>query len=221
MPFHISYLGLLDSDRATGLERAEPHLCRLAQEVVAASQGEATVELISCGPNPQSRTLAPGVIRTVLPLAGNPRTVWDSISWELPAKVENSDVVHLHESFSRTCEVGLLVAKLWRRPVCLTEYGVPGDWLAHELRLAELADAVICHSSEVAREMNLARKPEVVPCQVDIDWLGVPGEWPSPLCRPSPRAAGPMPLQVDYHAVADSFYSIYRRLLPAMHREAA
>lgn len=221
MPFHITYLGLLDSDRATGLRRAEAHLGRLAQEVVAASRGEATVEIISCGPTPDSYTLAPGVTLTVLSLAGNPRTPWDSISWELPAKVESSDLVHLHESFSRTCEVGLLVAKLWRRPVCLTEYGVPGEWLAHELRLAELADIVICHSPEIASELTTARTAELVPCQLDIDWLGVPGEWPSATCRPSPRTGGAKAPQVDYPAVARSYYALYRRLLPGSQREAA
>lgn len=221
MPFHISYLGLLDSDRATGLERAGQHLSRLAQEVVAASRGEATIEIISCGQDPRTETLAPGVTRTELPLSGNPRTPWDSISWELPAKVESSDLVHLHESFSRTCEVGLLVAKLWQRPVCLTEYGVLGDWLAHELRLAELADAVVCHSQEVASELTTARRPEVVPCLFDIDWLGVPGEWPSPACRRSPRAEGPKPPHIDYKSAARSLYAIYRRLLPAVQSEAA
>lgn len=221
MPIHITYLGLFDSDRVTGSERAESHLCRLAKEVATVSQGEATIELISCGMNPHTRTVADGVVRTVLPLSGNPRTAWDSISWELPQKVADSDLVHLHECFSRTCEVGLLVAKLWRRPVCLTEYGVPGDWLALELGLAELADAVICHSEKVARATHTSVKPHVVPCEIDIDWLGVPAEWPIPVCRPSPSQAGPKQPRIDYRQVAQSLYTVYRRLLPAARREAA
>lgn len=225
MPIQITYLGLLDSDRVTGVDRAESHLCRLAKEVVAASRGgatgEATVELISCGTNPHTREIAQGVVRTVLPICGYPRTVWDAVSWDLPEKIAGSDLVHLHECFSRTCEVGLLAAKLWRRPVCLTEYGLPGDWLALELGLAELADTVICHSETAARGTQTTRKPQVVPCELDIDWFGVPAEWPIPTCRPAPSQAGPKPPQIDYRAVGQTLYSVYRRLLPAARREAA
>ena len=221
MPFHISYIGLLDSDRATGQPRAESHLCRLAREVVSCSHESVTVELISCGLNPGTQTLAPGVTRTILPLAGHPRTPWDSVSWQLPEKVADSDLVHLHESFSRSCEVGLLVAKLWRRPVCLTEYGLPGDWLALELGLAELADVVICHSEKVVGEMSGAIKPRVVPCELDIHWLGVPAEWPFPVCRPAPSQAPPQEPHINYKAVARSLYSIYCGLLETAKREAA
>lgn len=223
MPIQITYLGLLDSDRLTGSGRAEAHLCRLAQEVVKAFQGEggATIELISCGPNPHSSTVAEGVIRTVLPEYKHPVTAWDSISWELPKKVADSDLVHLHECFSRTCEVGLLTAKLWRRPVCLTEYGIPGDWLALDLGLAELADAVVCHSEKVARETRTTKRPHIVPCELDIDWLGVPAEWPIPVCRPSPSPTGAQEPRIDYPAVGQALYHVYRRLLPAARREAA
>lgn len=221
MPIQITYLGLLDSDRLTGSGRAAAHLCQMAIEVVKAFQGEATIELISCGPNPHTRQVAQGVMWTVLPVNGHPQTPWDSISWHLPKKVADSDLVHLHECFSRTCEVGLLTAKLWRRPVCLTEYGIPGDWLALDLGLAELADAVVCHSEKAARETRTTQRPHIVPCELDIDWLGVPAEWPIPVCRPSPSPTGAQEPRIDYPAVGQSLYHVYRRLLPAARREAA
>jgi hypothetical protein len=212
-PIHITYLGLLESDRANGLGRAEAHLARLAEGVVAGSNGRATVELISCGPQPRSHELSPGVLRTVLPMAGRPATAWDALSWDLPERLANTDLVHLHDNFSRACEVGMLLAKQERRPVCYTEYGARGDWLFVELGLAELADAVICHSPDVARETGLVKSPLVIPCAIDIDWLGVPKNWPSAECRSADQSVPAAEPDMAYDAVGEALYSIYDQLL--------
>lgn len=221
MPIHITYLGLLESDRASGLGRGEAHLARLAEGVVAASSQLATVELISCGPQAESRELSPGVLRTVLPVAGRPATPWEALSWDLPERLAGTDLVHLHDSFSRACEVGMLVAKQWRRPVCFTEYGVRGDWLFVELGLAELADVVICHSQAVAREAGLSKAPLVVPCDIDIEWLGVPKNWPAVGCRASGHLAEDGQSEIDYAEIGAALYWIYARLLGKANREAA
>ncbi|HEX5446429.1 MAG TPA: glycosyltransferase, partial [Pirellulales bacterium] len=174
-PITVAYLGLLDNDRATGTRRAEEHLMRLAQAAVAAADFGLTVELISAGETPGRQTVSAGVVRTVLPLAGKPQAPWNAVSWQLPEALERADLVHLHDGYSRLGEAALLIAKQSRLPVCITEYGLTGHWLSSELGLAELADVVICHASQVARRLTTSRSVEVVPCKLDLSRLGIPG----------------------------------------------
>lgn len=206
----VAYLGLLDSDRATGTRRAEDHLTRLAQAVAVRSGYGWTVEIFSAGAEAGTRTVSPGVVRTILPIAGKPRTPWDAVSWQLPDALARADLVHLHDGFSRLCEAALLLAKPSHQPICLSEYGLNGQWLSSELGLIELADVVICHSPELARRLATTRPVEVVPCNLDVAGLGVPANWPSPGCLPPPRRPSP---RIDYRPAADGLYSIYHRLL--------
>ncbi|HEV3003048.1 MAG TPA: hypothetical protein VGX78_01240 [Pirellulales bacterium] len=216
----IAYLGLLDGDRATGSPRGEQHLSALARAVVAASQGDVAVELLSCGPAPQCRSLSPGVVHRVLPWVGQPRTAWDACSWEIADALADADLVHLHDGFSRACEVGLLIAKQWSKPVCLTEFGLTGHWLSVELGLRELADVVICHSPSVAAKLHTGTCVELVSGQVNPHWFGIPAEWPIPTPLPPAASDDERPPEVDYDSLGAELSSIYRPLL-AKHREAA
>ncbi len=209
----IAYLGLFDGDRATGSPRGERHLLSLARGIVAASPGKVTVELLSCGPVPGCRPLCPGVVRRVLPWVGPPRTPWDAGSWELPDALADAALVHLHDGFSRACEIGLLLAKQRQTPVCLTEYGLTGHWLSVELGLHELADTVICHSPAVAANLRAGAPLEVVSGDVNPHWFGVPAQWP--IATPLPPA-GPedeTPPAIDYAKLGREMSAIYRRLL--------
>lgn len=209
-PITVAYLGLLDSDRATGTRRAEEHLTRLAQAVADRSGYGWTVEIISAGENASTQTVSAGVVRTVLPVAGNPRTPWDAVSWSLPEAMARADLVHLHDGFSRLGEAALLIAKQSHQPICITEYGLNGHWLSSELGLTELADVVICHCPAVARRLQSARPVEVAPAKFDVAALGLPAAWPSPNCLP--LRADP-PASNDYHAAGAALYAIYHRLL--------
>ncbi|HQU46667.1 MAG: hypothetical protein B7Z74_10640, partial [Deltaproteobacteria bacterium 21-66-5] len=180
----IAWLGLLDSDDATGSSRAHDHLATLAQHVVAASGYGWSIELISCGSGPERRPISAGVDRLTLPVAGVARTVWDRTSWDLPAFIADAELVHLHDGFSRSCELALLVARQLRKPVCMTEWGIEGHWLTSELSLIELADVVICHNRKVAESIGTSKRVELVACETDIRQLGVPAPWPANHCLP-------------------------------------
>ena len=179
----IAWLGLLDSDDATGATRAHEHLVALAQQVAAASGFGWSIELISCGRKPGRQSISAGVDRVILPVAGVAKTVWDRTSWELPRMVAAADLVHLHDGFSRTCELALLLAKQLRKPICVTHWGIEGHWLSTELSLVELADVVVCHDCTVAESLGSSRKSEVIPCDIAIDEIGVPAPWPANHCR--------------------------------------
>src|SRR5690348_255581 len=96
----IAWFGLLDSDDATASTCALEHLTQLGRHVVAQSHHAWSIDLISCSRDPGCRTLASGIERVVLPVSGTPRTVWDRVSWALPATVASADLVHLHDGFS-------------------------------------------------------------------------------------------------------------------------
>jgi hypothetical protein len=209
----IVYLGLLASDRATGLRRAEEHLTALAHSVVGHGRGASTVDVISCGEAVGRRMLGTGVYRSVLPFAGTPRTPWDAASWELPERLADCDLVHIHDSFSRLGELGLLVAKQLRKPVCVTEYGVKGHWLGIELDLSRLADAIVCHSATVAEGLRSAAGEapiELLEAGIDAAWFGVPADWPAVAC--ATIAADNERRQIDYDALGARLHAIYHRL---------
>lgn len=209
-PITVAYFGLLDSDRATGTRRAEEHLTRLAQAVAARSGYGWTVEIMSAGDEAGTQTVSAGVVRTILPIAGKPRTPWDAVSWRLPEALARADLVHLHDGFSRLGEAALLIAKQSHQPICITEYGLNGHWLSSELGLIELADVVICHCPALAGRLQSTRPVEVVPAKIDVAALGLPAAWPSPNCLPL-RAE--QPASNEYRAAGAALYAIYHRLL--------
>lgn len=215
-PITVAYLGLLDNDRATGTRRAEEHLTRLAQAVVAAAGFGLTVELISAGETPGRQTVSAGVVRTVLPLAGNPQAPWNAVSWQLPEALSRVDLVHLHDGYSRLGEAALLIAKQSRLPVCITEYGLTGHWLSSELGLAELADVIICHTPQVARRLTTGRTVEVVPCKLDPSRLGIPGVPPRQTIHD--REDG---VSTDDRAAGERLFAIYQRLIGSTLEAAA
>lgn len=216
----IVYLGLLASDRATGMRRAEEHLTALAESVVGHSRGQVSVDIVSCGEAVGRRVVGAGVSRTVLPFAGTPRTPWDAASWQLPEQLAECDIVHIHDGFSRLGELGLLVAKQLRKPICVTEYGVKGHWLGIELDLPRLADAIICHSATVSAEVTAAdgdRAVELLEAEIDVRWFGVPADWPTPACT----TIAAEPPHVDYDALGARLHVIYDRLAVASLEAAA
>lgn len=216
----IAWLGLLDSDEVTASTRAQDHLRSLARQVVAASGYAWSIDLISCGRDPGCHRLAQGVARVVLPVAGHPRTVWDRVSWALPAAISAADLIHLHDGFSRSCEMALLVAKQAQKLVCLTEWGLDGYWLSAELDLRELADTIVCHDGSVARSLTSSKPIELVPCNVDVRQIGVPASWPVNQCVETGTGAE-LPADAEYEAAGAVLCGVYRRLVTSTRRAAA
>ena len=217
----IAWLGLLDSDDATGSSRAQEHLVRLAQQVIAASGYGWSIELISCGSEPGRRSISAGVDRVVLPVAGSPRTVWDRVSCALPDTIADADLIHLHDGFSRSCDLALLVAKQAYKPVCVTEWGIDGHWLSSELSLRELADVIICHDQMVAETLDTARPVELAACDVDIRRLGVPAPWPATHCVQGPLLPTDGATGSEYVAAGSVLHAVYHRLIASTRRVAA
>ncbi|HET6879806.1 MAG TPA: hypothetical protein VFI31_06615 [Pirellulales bacterium] len=216
----IAWLGLLDIDDIAPRPRAQEHLARLASHVVAASQNHWEIALISCGGHSLRKMLGPGVERLVLPVAGGPSPVWDRVSWLLPQQVMEADVVHLHDGFSRSCEVAWLAAKPLGKPVCLTEWGVEGPWLSTELCLREMADAVFCHS-ERAVQAGKGRPVVFARCDVELRQLGVPAPWPAKNRLDGYRDEPILATDEQYAEAGKCICQAYQRLTAHRRRAAA
>lgn len=157
----IAYLTPLYFDEQSCLGGGERYPLNLARGVVAASGGAYAVELISFGAAPTRRTLAPGVDLRVLPIARRPAHPLDVLSWELPAAIAGADLLHLHQVYTRCTEVGLLIAKARRLPVCLTDHGGVSSDLGVELGALDLVDRIVCQS-DFGRRLYRTSAPMVV-----------------------------------------------------------
>lgn len=209
----IAYLGLPQDGAPAGFAAWNGHLCEMARGVVAASHGLCEIQVLLCGESPRQTAVYPGVSLHVLPTAGQSAAPQHAVSWELPDALADAQLVHLHETFSRWSELGLLIAKHQRKPVCLTQYGVVANSLIAQISLLDLADVVVCHSQAVAAGLRATVPIEIVPRAVDPACFGlIPGQ-PS-VDRDPPADA------IDYAMAGAGLLAVYRRLL-AVRREAA
>ncbi|GAC1466507.1 MAG: hypothetical protein NVSMB9_07150 [Isosphaeraceae bacterium] len=118
----------------------------LARGVGASSGGRYEVELISFSTKPSRREVSEGVSLRLLTAASLPKNPLDIVSWEIPGALADADLVHLHQAYTRCSEVGLLVAKQQRKPICVTDHGGMSSPLVKHLGLLDLVDQVIAYS---------------------------------------------------------------------------
>lgn len=143
MNTRIAYLApLYIDDGSLPAEEAGP-LLELARRVVHGSGRTCSVEVIAFGPTEHERDAAEGVRLRVLPIAYRDGHPLDVLSWDLPLVLAQADVVHIHQVHTRTGEMGLLLAKLQRKPVCLSVHGEAGGELGEPANFLALADCLV------------------------------------------------------------------------------
>jgi hypothetical protein len=153
----IAYLSpLYIAHRSARPPQAET-LIELAHGVVAQSGGAYVVEVIAFGPEAWEQDLAPGVRLRVLPIAYRDGHPLDVLSWDLPLALARADVVHIHQANTRTGEMGLLLARLHRKPVCLSVQGPASSGLGESIDFASLADCVVELGDPMEDAPRLAR----------------------------------------------------------------
>jgi glycosyltransferase involved in cell wall biosynthesis len=70
----------------------------------------------------------------------------EPLSWDILSVVREADLVHVHQVYSRQAEVAVLVAKLFGKPLCVTDHGGETSRLGRSLQILDLADRVTCYS---------------------------------------------------------------------------
>ncbi len=174
----IAYLTPLYFDEKSCLGGGERYPLNLAIGVVHASGGTCRVELVSYGDESFRKTLRPGVSLRVLRADNRPANRLDVVSWELPSAIADADLVHIHMANTRSNEMGLLLAKQQRKPICLTDHGGFSSTIGQNLGSIELADRLIAYS-DFGASLYWTRKPiEVIKGGVDGDLFTPPAARP-------------------------------------------
>jgi glycosyltransferase involved in cell wall biosynthesis len=174
----VAYLTPLYFDPASCLGGGERYPLNLARGVAAAPGSPLRVEIISFGREPHRQALGPGVDLRVLPLAGRPAHPLDAASWDLPDAVAGASLLHIHQPFTRCGELGLLVARAERIPVCITDHGGDSSPLGREAGLLDLVDRVVAYSDFGASFTPGHPRVSVVKGGVDTDLFRPPADRP-------------------------------------------
>jgi glycosyltransferase involved in cell wall biosynthesis len=163
----IAYLAPLYFDERSCLGGGERYPLNLAKGVVEGSGGRFEVELISFGATSLERAMAPGVTLRVLTAAGKPIHPLDMVSWELPDALADVDLVHIHQAYTRCSEMGMLVAKQLRKPICVTDHGGMSSPFVEQLEILDLADRIIAYSDFGASFYRTKKPIDVIKGGVD------------------------------------------------------
>jgi hypothetical protein len=154
----IAYLtSLYIADRSVRLPEAES-LVDLARGVVHHGGGGFIFEVIAFGPAGWEEDRGGGVRLRVLPIAYRDGHPLDVLSWDLPLTLARADVVHIHQANTRTGEMGLLLAKLHRKPVCLSVRDRAGGGLGDSIDFSALADCLVDPAEDAPRLARLYRQ---------------------------------------------------------------
>ncbi len=176
----IAYLSPLYFDAGCYVGGGERFPLNLAKGVAASSGGRYEVELISFSTESAVKAIAPGVSLRLLKIARRPRNPLDVVSWEIPEALAGADLVHIHQAYTRCSEVGLLVAKQQRKPVCVTDHGGASSPLVQQLGLLDIVDQVIAYSDFGASLYRTTTPVMVIKGGVDADAFTPP---PAPVER--------------------------------------
>jgi glycosyltransferase involved in cell wall biosynthesis len=163
----VAYLTPLYFDEESYLGGGERYPLNLAKGV--ALEGTYEVTLVSYGESGKERqeTIGDGVSLRVLPAASRQPGA-ERLSWEIVEVIGEADLVHVHQVFTRSGEVGVLASKLLERPLCVTDHGGTSSALGRSLGMLDLADRVTCYSRFGAGLVSDSRTPvELVPGGVD------------------------------------------------------
>jgi glycosyltransferase involved in cell wall biosynthesis len=163
----IAYLTPLYFDEKSCLGGGERYPLNLAAGVVHASGGTCAVELVSYGDVSDRRTLRPGVTLRILRADNRPANRLDVVSWELCGAIADADLVHIHMAYTRSNELALVLAKMQRKPVYLTDHGGMSSTIGLNLGAAELADRIIAYSDFGASLYETRQPIEVIKGGVD------------------------------------------------------
>lgn len=142
-PMKIAYVTPLHFDGTSYIGGGERYPLNLARGVAAT--GDCTVELVSYGPEPVQREVAPGVTLRVLAATAAEHPL-DVTSWEIVDALRDADLVHVHQVFTRGGEVAVLVARQLHKPVCVTDHGGGTTRRLEATGALAMADAVVAYS---------------------------------------------------------------------------
>jgi glycosyltransferase involved in cell wall biosynthesis len=164
---NVAYLTPLYFSERSCLGGGERYPLNLARGLVRAARGRCQVRLISFGDSARREVLEPGLTLQILDVQPPPAQPLDVASWHVPAAIADSDIVHIHQAFTRSSEVALLAARQQQKLTCITDHGGHSSTVGAQVGSIELADRVICYSNFGASLFHTQVPIEVIKGGVD------------------------------------------------------
>ncbi|MDP9325730.1 MAG: glycosyltransferase family 4 protein [Candidatus Dormibacteraeota bacterium] len=147
----------------------ERYPLNLARGVVKASGGASSVRIVSFGEMSRDIKVDRGVTLSILPAAYAPAHQFNPVSWDLLDVLQDADVIHAHQVFTRTGEATILIASLLGKPVFATDLGAHASVLGRRYGMLELTDGLICISDFAAQLVETAAPVDVIRGGIDTD----------------------------------------------------
>lgn len=148
----------------------ERYPVNLARGVRDALGDRSIVEIVSYGQYDYTTALFPGIVLRVL-RANRGSGQQLVLSPQLWSAISDAALVHVHQVFTRSSEMAVIVAKHGGKPVCVTDHGGTSSTLGLNLGLLDLVDRVIAYSDFGARQLPTTENVEVIPGGVDGSWF--------------------------------------------------
>jgi glycosyltransferase involved in cell wall biosynthesis len=171
----IVYLSPFYFNEKSCIGGGERYPLSCARGVVEASNGACKVEIISYDKKPGIHEIQPGVTLRILP-AAKFADAMNVTSWALPEALRDADLIHIHQVAMRASEVALWVAKMQRKPVCVTDHGSATSNVGVYSDRLELADRIVCYSDYGKSLFHTKTPIEVIKGGVDCSYFRLPNE---------------------------------------------
>ena len=95
----------------------------------------------------------------------------DPVSWAMPEAVADADLVHIHQAYTRQAEVAIVLAKVYGKPVCVTDHGGASsrigvefgthkglDWIKGKVVILDPSDTTLRIPQMGWNELNVAAR---------------------------------------------------------------
>lgn len=161
-------------DAGSYIGGGERYPLNVARGLVAATDGGMHVTIVSFGPSAAQAEIDTGVSLRVLPVAYVPANRLNPVSWELPACLEDMDVIHVFQMFTRTGEAAILAATVLGKPVLSTDVGGHGSNVGRACGMLDITAGVICISDFSASLVQTSAPVTVVRGGIDTAALTPP-----------------------------------------------
>jgi glycosyltransferase involved in cell wall biosynthesis len=175
----VVYLTPMYFDDRSYIGGGERWPLNMAIGVAESSGGAYEVEILSYGPEPFRKVLHPGVTLRVMHTDPRPRNPLDGVSWEAVEALGEADIVHVMQAFTRSSEVGYILARLFQKPIVVTDLGGTSSSLGIHLGALELADRVVCYSDFLADMLKTTTPKVTIKGGVDARKFAPPTDRPT------------------------------------------
>lgn len=134
------------------------------------------VDLIGVGHPPRVECVEPRLDVHVLDVTLRGVDPLDDVSAALPDVLAPADIVHVHQAFTRSSQVAILVAKLLGKALVVTDHGAMTNRVDDAVQYTGLVDLFVFQSRFAAAQIPAARRSIIIPGGVDTRFFRPPVE---------------------------------------------